>query len=97
MYNILSDNFIKSSYSNNDDIDFEFKEEDYLRLYYIKKDINLESEKEPENKNNEPIKESKTIDKTNKIQQADVSMNYTDTTIIKKKKEIEIQMQILKN
>lgn len=85
MYNILSDNFIKSSYSNNDDIDFEFKEEDYLRLYYIKKDINLESEKEPENKNNEPIKESKTIDKTNKMQQADVSMNYTDTTIIKKK------------
>ena len=85
MFNILSDSFIKSSYSSNDDIDYEFKDEDYLRLYFIKKDINIVPEKEPDNKDNEPIKESKTIEKTNKIQQADVSMNCTDITVIKKK------------
>ena len=85
MFNILSDSFIKSSYSSNDDIDYEFKDEDYLRLYFIKKNINIEPEKEPDNKDNEPIKESKTIEKTNKIQQADVSMNCTDITVIKKK------------
>ena len=70
---------------SNDDIDYEFKDEDYLRLYFIKKDINIVPEKEPDNKDNEPIKESKTIEKTNKIQQADVSMNCTDITVIKKK------------
>jgi len=85
MFNILSDSFIKSSYSSNDDIDYEFKDEDYLRLYFIKKDINIVPEKEPDNKDNEPIKESKTIEKTNKIQHADVSMNCTDITVIKKK------------